>query len=55
MLGTKILDVYPHVETNNDLVRSTDKHHLCTYCLMNGRNKKTRWKCAHRSCGLPLC
>ena len=22
---------------------------------MNGRNKRTRWKCAHPSCGLSLC
>ena len=48
MLGTKILDVYPHVESNHELVRCADKHHLCTYCFEWKKQKNTVEMCTSK-------
>ena len=54
ILGQKIQDICPPVQANHELERC-EQRHLCVFCLLSGRQKRTRYKCRHPDCRLPLC
>ena len=53
LVGPKLAIVNRPIATH-ELVRST-RRHLCAYCGLYSRSKRTRYKCGHPDCNIPLC
>jgi Transposase IS4 len=53
LVGTRLATVERPIATH-ELVR-VNRRHLCAYCALNSEVKRTRYKCNHPECNLPLC
>lgn len=53
LVGPRLAIVDRPIATH-ELVR-TSRRHMCAYCALYSKVKRTRFKCGHPDCNLPLC
>jgi hypothetical protein len=53
LVGPRLAIVHRPIATH-ELVRTTRRHN-CAYCALNSNQRRTRYKCAHPDCNIPLC